>query len=86
MSVNDKYVMQSWLSGYSNSNQIKAIADGNAELAKILKLSIDKSENYMGIRCVRFAMIVKNGKITNTYFDKLGHLENTSAEAIYKFL
>lgn len=86
LSVNDKYVMQSWILSYPDGNKIKGIADGNADLTKILSLSSDKSENHMGVRCKRFAMIIQNTKITKTYIEEKGGLENTSAEFIYKIL
>ena len=59
LSVNDKFVMKSWLLNYSDGNKIKAIADGNAEITKFFNLLSDKSANFMGMRCSRFAMIVK---------------------------
>ena len=36
LSVNDHYVMQSWLLSYDNGEKIKGIADGNAEVTKYL--------------------------------------------------
>ena len=82
MSVNDPYVMKSWLSSYNQENVIKGIADGNAEVANLLNVSSDKSSNYMGIRCDRFAMVVNNNSIDEIYIEKPGNLAVSSAENI----
>ena len=81
-SVNDKFVMQSWLSSYLNGDKIKGIADGNAEVSSHLSLTSDKSVNFMGLRCVRFAMIVKDNIIEEIFIEKPGILDVSSAENI----
>ena len=55
--------MKAWLKSYSIINEIKGIADGNAEFAKIFNLQIDYSSNYMGVRCKRFSLIAENNLI-----------------------
>ena len=84
LSVNDPYVMISWLQSYSENNYINGIADGNAELTKYLHLTSDKSKNFMGIRSNRFAMIVKGNKILKCFVEKPGELNVSSAENILK--
>ena len=44
LSVNDKYVMKSWLISYSEENKIIGIADGNAEIVNHFKLISDKTK------------------------------------------
>ena len=82
LSVNDAFVMQSWLLSYSDGNKIKGIADGNAEITKFLNLMTDKTSNYMGIRCKRFAMIVKNNYIDQLFVEESGKFNLSSAENI----
>tara|TARA_B110000116_G_C16685074_1_gene512544 strand:+ start:13 stop:489 length:477 start_codon:yes stop_codon:yes gene_type:complete len=82
LSVNDKFVMQSWLLSYSNGNNIKAIADGNGEISKYFDLLTDKSANFMGTRCQRFAMIVKNNLVEELFIEEPGKLEISSAKNI----
>ena len=82
LSVNDKFVMQSWLSSFENGNKIKGIADGNAEITKYLNLLSDKSSNFMGMRCSRFAMIVQNNTIKELFVDESSKLDLSSAENI----
>ena len=86
LSVNDKFVMQSWLLSYSDGNKIKGIADGNAEISKVLQMTSDKSTNFMGLRCTRFAMIIENNNIIKTFIEESGKFEKTSAENILKNL
>ena len=82
MSVNDKFVMQSWLLSYSEGYKIKGIADGNAEISSLLDVICDKSSNFMGVRCMRFAMIIDDAVIINSFFEENGEFQKTSAENI----
>ena len=82
LSVNDAFVMSSWLLSYTDGDKIKGIADGNGEVSQLLNVAIDKSANYMGFRSKRFAMIIDNNVICNTYVEKSGKLEVSSAESI----
>ena len=82
MSVNDKFVMQSWLLSYSEGKNIKAIADGNGEISHSLNVISDKSSSFMGLRCRRFAMIVNNNIILKQFFEEEGEFKTTSAENI----
>ena len=82
LSVNDAFVMKSWLLSYTNGEKIKGIADGNAEFSKSLNLLIDKSSSFMGSRCKRFAFIIENAIIKKNFIDKNGEFKVTSAENI----
>ena len=82
LSVNDKFVMQSWLLSYSDGNKIKGIADGNAEISQSLEVTSDKSSNFMGLRCTRFAMIVDNNAVIEIFIEEAGKLDVSSAENI----
>ena len=86
LSVNDSFVMKSWLLSYTDGNKIKGIADGNGEVSKLLNVNRDKSANFMGLRCARFAMIIDNNNIINTYIEDSGKLEISSAENILEKL
>ena len=84
LAVNDKFVMESWLSSYSNGRKIKGIADGNAEISRALELTSDKTLSFMGLRCKRFAMIVHNSNIIKIFIEEPGEFEITSAKNILK--
>jgi glutaredoxin/glutathione-dependent peroxiredoxin len=80
LSINDPFVMKSWLLCYEKKHKILGIADGNGDLTKLLQLTTDKSSNFMGIRCKRFAMIVENNIIIKKFVEKAGKLDVSSAE------
>ena len=80
LSVNDEYVMQAWLLSYTEGDKIIGIADGNGEVSKNLNLLVDKSANFMGMRCSRFAMIVQDNNIEELLTETPGEYKETSAE------
>jgi peroxiredoxin len=80
LSVNDEYVMQAWLLSYTEGDKILGIADGNGEVSKNLNLLVDKSANFMGMRCSRFAMIVQDNNIEELLIETPGEYKETSAE------
>ena len=47
LSVNDAFVMSSWLLSYTDGDKINGIADGNGEISTLLNVSSDKSANFM---------------------------------------
>ena len=86
LSVNDKFVMHAWLSSSADGDKIIGIADGNGEICQNLNLIVDKSKNFMGMRSKRFAMIVKNNIIQNTYVEEPGEYKVSSAEHLLTVL
>ena len=83
-SVNDVFVMDAW--GKSqNAEHILMLADGNADLAKALGLTLDGTGFGMGLRSKRYAMIINNGVVEHIAVDEKG-LESSAAEAILKAL
>ena len=80
LSVNDDFVMNAWLLSYPNGDKIIGIADGNGDISKNLNLLVDKSKNYMGMRSVRFAMIVIDNIIHEIFIEEPGEYQKTSAE------
>ncbi len=84
LSVNDEHVMKSWLVSYTDGEKINGIADGNAEITKYFDLISDKTKNFMGFRCRRFAMIIENNVITNKFIEIEGQYKVSSAEYVLK--
>ena len=62
MAVNDHHVMKAWHAA-QGADGIDFLADGSAVYAKAMGLESDMSENGMGLRCKRFAMIVEDGVV-----------------------
>lgn len=78
MSVNDAFVMHEW-GKVHNADDIIMLADGNAEFAQALGLSLDAHANGMGIRSKRFAMVVNDGVVEHLNVDVKG-IDVSSAE------
>ena len=58
---------------------------GNAEFTKALGFEKDATGGRMGIRSMRYALIIESGKIVSVNVDEKG-LEYSSAENILKLL
>ena len=86
LSVNDKYVMKSWLISYSEEHEIHGVADGNAEITKYFNLLSDETKNHMGYRSSRFAMIIENNQVQKTKVENPAELKVSSAEHILQNL
>ena len=69
LSVNDKFVMKAWAETYGDMQGIKMIADGSAEFTKKYDLVLDLNSYGMGIRCKRYAMVLKDGVIEKIVYD-----------------
>ena len=80
LSVNDKYVMNSWLISYSEDHKIYGVADGNADITKYFNLISDKTNSHMGLRSLRFAMIIENNRVEDLKIESPGELKISSAE------
>ena len=74
LSVNDSFVMQAWAKDLGTSENIVFLADGSAAFTKALGMEMDLDGFGMGVRCKRFAMIVKNGTVDALY------VENSAGE------
>jgi len=85
MSVNDAFVMDAWGKA-QNADAILMIADGNAELAEALGLSMDAKGFGMGVRSRRFAMVVDNGVVSILNVEPAGGIDVSSAETILDLL
>ena len=82
LSVNDTFVIKAWFLSYADNPKIKGIADGNGDFSKSLNLLVDKTKNFMGMRCTRFALIAINNNIEKLFIEKQGECTVSSAENI----
>ena len=60
--VNDVFVMDAWKKA-SGGDAIEFLADGSANWAKALGLSLDLSERGLGVRSQRYSMIIEDGVV-----------------------
>ncbi|HZF77485.1 MAG TPA: peroxiredoxin [Acetobacteraceae bacterium] len=82
MSVNDAFVMQAWAKDQGISDEVVMLADGSAALTKALGLELDLTARGLGVRCQRFAMVVKDGKVAHLAVEAPGAFEVSRAESV----
>tara|TARA_B100000963_G_scaffold138567_1_gene120647 strand:- start:896 stop:1384 length:489 start_codon:yes stop_codon:yes gene_type:complete len=70
MSVNDAFVMGAWGKQQGAAGKVMMVGDGNAELTQKMGLSVDSSGFGMGIRSLRFSMIVRDGVLETLNVEK----------------
>jgi peroxiredoxin len=77
--VNDPFVLGAWNKA-SGSDDITMLADGNAEFAEALGLTMDGSGFGLGKRGQRFSMIVDDGVVTELNVEQPGDFSVSSAD------
>ena len=78
-SVNDVFVMGAW-SKANNAESITLLADGNAEFAKAVDLTMDGSKFGMGTRSQRYSMLVVDGVVKQLNVEAPGEFKVSSAD------
>jgi peroxiredoxin len=86
LSVNDAFVMDAWRNSQNVPEEILMLADGNAAFAKALGLELDASKFGMGVRSQRFALVAKDGVVTQLHIEAPGEFKVSSAEAVLENL
>jgi len=79
--VNDAFVMGAWGKDQGVGDDVRMIADGDAELTKKMGLELDLNGKGLGLRCERFAMVVENGVVKTIDVEAPGEFAVSSAEA-----
>jgi glutaredoxin/glutathione-dependent peroxiredoxin len=82
MAVNDAFVMGAWAKSQNVPDDILMLADGNGAFSKQLGLDLDASKFGMGLRSQRFALIAKNGVVTQLHIEAPGEFKVSSAESV----
>ena len=84
--VNDGFVMNEWKKATS-ADAIEFLADGNADFAKAIDMTLDGSGNGLGIRSKRYSMLVDNGVVKSLNVeDAPGKADISGADALLKQL
>jgi len=86
LSVNDAFVMEAWRNSQNVPEEILMLADGNAAFARSLGLELDASKFGMGVRSQRFALVAKDGVVTQLHVEAPGEFKVSSAEAVLEAL
>lgn len=79
VSVNDAFVMGAWGREQKTAGKVRMMADGSADFARALGLTLDLSARGMGVRSARYSMLVKDGKVTALNVDAPGKFEVSDA-------
>jgi peroxiredoxin len=85
--VNDVFVMDAWKKDTGAAGKIEFLADGSADFAKALGLSLDASAGGLGIRSKRYSMVVDDGVVKSLNVEESpGKAELSGADALLKQL
>jgi peroxiredoxin len=78
-SVNDPFVMNAWAKS-ANAEGITMLADGNADFAEAVGLTMDGSKFGMGKRSQRYTMLIEDGVVKQLHVEAPGEFKVSSAE------
>ncbi len=83
--VNDVFVMDAWKKASGAEGKIEFLADGSADFAKKIGLSLDVSARGLGIRSQRYCMVVDDGVVKSiSVEDAPGKAELSGADNLLK--
>ncbi len=84
--VNDVFVMDAWKKASGGEN-IEFLADGSANWAKALGLSVDLTERGLGMRSQRYCMVVEDGVVKTLNLEESpGKADVSGADNLLKSL
>jgi glutaredoxin/glutathione-dependent peroxiredoxin len=83
--VNDAFVMKAWRQ-VNDATAITMLADGNADFAKAIGLTLDGSKFGMGTRSQRYTMLVHDGVVEQLFVEAPGEFKVSSAEHLLSVL
>jgi peroxiredoxin len=82
MAVNDVFVMNAWGKSSGAEGKVTMLADGSGEYARKLGLELDLNSAGMGLRSKRFALVARDGVVTQLHIEAPGEFKVSSAEHI----
>lgn len=81
--VNDAFVMKAWADKTGGDGKIDFLADGSAEFAKGIDMTLDASGNGLGIRSKRYSMLVEDGVVKKINIEEApGKCEVSGGQAL----
>jgi peroxiredoxin len=84
LSVNDAFVMGAWARDQKANGKIRFMADGSADYAKKLGLTLDLTARGLGLRSNRYSMLVDNGVVKTLNVEGPGKFEVSDGETMLK--
>jgi peroxiredoxin (alkyl hydroperoxide reductase subunit C) len=82
MAVNDAFVMGAWGKDQAVGDTVVMLADGAAAFTQAMGLEFDLTARGLGVRCQRFVLVAKGGKVTHLAVEAPGAFEVSKAEAV----
>lgn len=74
--VNDAFVMKAWGESIDKNSEIRFLADPKGEFSEAWDVLFDASKFFGNSRSKRYAVVVENGTVTNTFVEP----DNVSVE------
>jgi peroxiredoxin len=84
--VNDVFVMNAWGKLAGVGDKILMLADGNGDYVKALGLELDATAYGMGKRGQRFAIVAKDGVVTQLNVEAPGEFKVSAADFVLQQL
>lgn len=81
-SVNDVHVMNAWGIASGADGKIMMLADGNGDFAKAVGLTQDRTDAGMGLRSLRYSMIVEDGVVKTLNVENKSGVNVSGADTI----
>lgn len=82
VAVNDAFVMGAWGRAQKATGSVRMMADGNGAFTKALGVELDLTKAGLGVRSLRYAMLVEDGVIKQFTPEKGAKLEVSGAEKL----
>ncbi|MBC7431054.1 MAG: peroxiredoxin [Rubritepida sp.] len=82
MAVNDPFVMGAWGRDQGVGEHVVMLADGSAEFTRALGVELDLTARGLGVRCQRFVLVAKDGRVTHVAVEAPGAFEVSKAETV----
>lgn len=87
LAVNDPFVMEAWAKATNSHPDILILADWNADFTKAVGLTLDGSGAGLGLRSLRYSMLVKDGVVAALNVEPSpGACDVSSADTLLKTL
>ena len=84
LAVNDAFVMGAWGKAQQAAGKVRMMADGSATYTKTLGLDQDLTARGMGVRSVRYSMLVEDGVVKRLNLEQPGKFEVSDAETMLR--
>jgi peroxiredoxin len=84
VSVNDAFVMGAWGRELKAAGKVRMMADGSADFAKALGLTLDLTAKGLGLRSGRFSLLAKDGVVTQLNDEQGGGYAVSDAQTLLK--